>query len=121
MAAGLLVMPQSLVTTVGWLIFMRFLYGLMTAAVQPAINATLATVVHPTFRGRAYGINTSAMFIGSVVGPSLGGWVADVSGPRAVFLVTGALLLVSAVWVHRGLVKRPAGEPLVGAPETSAG
>jgi DHA1 family multidrug resistance protein-like MFS transporter len=120
MAAGLLVMPQSLVTTVGWLIFMRFLYGLMTAAVQPAINATLATVVHPTFRGRAYGINTSAMFIGSVVGPSLGGWVADGFGPRAVFLVTGALLLVSAVWVHRGLVKRPAGEPLVGAPETSA-
>ncbi len=117
MAAGLLVMPQSLVGTVGWLVFLRFVYGLMTAAVQPAINATLATVVHPSFRGRAYGINTSAMFIGSVVGPSLGGWVADGFGPRAVFLVTGGLLLASSFWVHRSLVNRDPNERLVGDPE----
>lgn len=115
-AGGLLVLPQSLVTTVGWLIFIRFLYGLTTAAVQPAINATLAAVVHPSFRGRAYGINTSAMFVGSVLGPSLGGWVADGFGPRAVFLVTGALLLLSSYWVHRRLVHRDVNEPLVGAP-----
>lgn len=120
LAAGLLVMPQSLVGTVGWLIFLRFLYGLMTAAVQPAINATLAAVVHPSFRGRAYGINTSAMFVGSVLGPSLGGWVADGFGPRAVFLVTGGLMLLSSFWVNRRLATRDPGEPLVGAPETDA-
>ncbi|MFZ5815441.1 MAG: MFS transporter [Bacillota bacterium] len=115
-AAGLLVLPQSLVTTVGWLILLRFLYGLMTAAVHPAINATLAAIVHPSFRGRAYGINTSAMFIGAVLGPSLGGWVADGFGPRAVFVVTGALLLASSLWVHHRLVHRDPHERLVGEP-----
>jgi len=119
LAAGLLILPQSLVTTVGWLILLRFLYGLMTAAVQPSVNATLAGVVHPSFRGRAFGINTSAMFIGSVVGPTLGGWVADGFGPRAVFWVTGLLLLASSYWVHRGLVTRDSNEPLVGDPETA--
>ncbi|HLN62792.1 MAG TPA: MFS transporter, partial [Symbiobacteriaceae bacterium] len=67
-AAGLLVMPQALSKTAGTLMALRFLYGLFTAAVQPAINATLAATVHPSFRGRAYGINQSAMFIGSVLG-----------------------------------------------------
>ncbi len=104
--AGLLVMPQSLVATAGTLIVLRFAYGLMTAAVQPAINATLASAVAPEFRGRAYGINTSAMFIGSVLGPSLSGYVADWFGPRAVFVFTGALLLVSAYWVYRELASR---------------
>lgn len=117
MAAGLLVLPQSLVGTVGWLIFLRFLYGLMTAAVQPSVNATLAAIVHPSFRGRAYGINTSALFIGSVLGPTLGGYVADGFGPRAVFLVTGVLMMIASYWVHRGLVDRDPNEPLVGAPE----
>ncbi|MFZ5823186.1 MAG: MFS transporter [Bacillota bacterium] len=116
MAAGLLVLPQSLVATAGWLILLRFLYGLMTAAVQPAVNATLAEVVHPSFRGRAYGINTSAMFIGAVLGPTLGGYVADGFGPRAVFLVTGAMLMASSLWVHRRLVNRDPNEPLVGEP-----
>lgn len=119
MAAGLLVMPQSLVSTAGWLILLRFFYGLMTAAVQPAINATLSAVVHPSFRGRAYGINTSAMFLGSVLGPTLGGSVADAFGPRAVFVVTGAMLIISSAWVHRRLVQRDPDERLVGEPEAT--
>lgn len=116
-AAGLLIMPQALVQTAGWLILLRFIYGLMTAAVQPSVNAALAEVVHPSFRGRAYGINTSAMYIGSVIGPTLGGYVADGFGPRAVFWVTGAMLLLSSVWVRRKLVDRDPGARLVGAPE----
>lgn len=116
-AASLLTIPQSLVQTIGWLVLLRFLYGVMTAAVQPAINATLAAIVHPSFRGRAYGINTSAMFIGSVLGPALAGYAADWFGPRSVFVLTGVLLLVSSVWVQRRLVQRDGGEPLVGDPE----
>lgn len=117
LVAGILVLPQSLVQTVGWLILLRFLYGLMTAAVQPSVNAALASVVHPSFRGRAFGINTSAMYMGSVLGPTVGGYVADGFGPRAVFLVTGALLMVASAWVRRTLVNRDPNEALVGAPE----
>ncbi len=117
MAAGLLVLPQSLVQTVGWLILLRFVFGIATAAVQPSVHAALAEVVHPSFRGRAYGINTSANNLGSVLGPSLGGWVADAFGPRAVFVVTGIVMLGASAWVQRMLVGRQTNEPLVGAPE----
>jgi MFS family permease len=113
--AGLLVLPQSLVTTAGMLILLRFLYGVMTAAVQPAINATLAVAVHPSFRGRAYGINQSANYMGAVIGPALSGYVADWFGPRAVFVFTGVMLLVSAIWVRRELSGAGTGEQ-VGAP-----
>jgi len=114
--AGLLVLPQSLVRTVGWLMLLRFVFGMATAAVQPSVNSALAEVVHPSFRGRAYGINNSAMNLGSVVGPSLGGWVADTLGPRAVFVVTGLVMLAASAWVQRMLVHGPE-EPLVGTPE----
>jgi len=118
LVAGLFVLPQSLVQTVGWLILLRFLYGLMIAAVQPSVNATLARVVHPSFRGRAFGINTSAMNVGAVLGPTLAGYVADGIHPRAVFLVTGALLAAASFWVRRNLVNRDPGEGLVGAPQS---
>jgi MFS transporter, DHA1 family, multidrug resistance protein len=114
--AGLFVMPQALAGTAGTLIVLRFLYGLCTAAVQPAVNATLAATVHPSFRGRAYGINQSAMFIGNVLGPTLGGYVADGFGPRYVFVFTGMMLLVATVWVYKELASRSGDEPLVGAP-----
>ncbi|WP_273380174.1 MFS transporter [Symbiobacterium thermophilum] len=116
LAAGLLILPQSLVQSIGWLILLRFVFGIATAAVQPSVNAALAEVVHPSFRGRAYGINTSANNLGSVLGPSLGGWVADAFGPRAVFVVTGLVMLAASAWVQRMLVHGPE-EPLVGAPE----
>jgi MFS transporter, DHA1 family, multidrug resistance protein len=115
-AAGLLVLPQFFVATASALVALRFVYGIFTAAVQPAVNATLAGVVHPSFRGRAYGINQSATAIGAVLGPTLGGYVADWWGPRAVFLLTGVLLLVSAAWVRRELAAGGGNGELVGAP-----
>ncbi|HYF94948.1 MAG TPA: MFS transporter [Symbiobacteriaceae bacterium] len=115
--AGLLVLPQSLVRTAGMLMLLRFIYGIFTAAVQPSINATLAYAVHPSFRGRAYGINQSAHFIGAVLGPTLSGYVADWFGPRAVFVFTGLLLMTSAFWVYRELAAHPVGRHLVGAPD----
>ncbi|MDF2628678.1 MAG: multidrug efflux protein [Symbiobacteriaceae bacterium] len=118
--AGVMVLPQSLAQTAGALIVLRFIYGIFTAAVMPSVNATLAATVHPSFRGRAYGINQSAMFVGNVLGPTLGGYVADWWGPRAVFLLTGTMLLIAATWVYRELASRTPGAALVGAPEASA-
>lgn len=114
--AGFLVLPQALAATAGTLIGLRFLYGLMTAAVQPAINATLAASVHPTFRGRAFGINQSAMFLGGVIGPTAGGYIADSLGPRAVFVWTGVMLVLSSIWVYRQLVSAGPVTQLVGDP-----
>lgn len=117
--AGLLALPQSLVTTAGSLILLRFVYGAMTAAVHPSVSAVLASTVHPTFRGRAFGINSGAMQMGAVIGASSGGLIADLFGQRAVFLFTGLLLVATAAWVYRALIKKDAGLGLAGAPTTT--
>lgn len=118
--AGVFILPQSLVTTTAALIILRFLFGIMTAAVQPSVNATLSTLVHPSFRGRAFGINTSAMNIGSVIGPLLGGYIADGFGPRMVFVSTGVLLLVASIWVNRQLNRKDLVMGQVGAPSSDS-
>lgn len=105
-AAGLLAMPQALAQTTGMMVILRFLYGIMTAAVQPAINASLAAAVDPSFRGRAFGINQSFSFVGAVLGPTGGGYVADYLGTKWVFVTTGALLMVASLWVYRRLATR---------------
>lgn len=114
--AGIFTLPQSLVTTTAALIVLRFLFGVMTAAVQPSVNATLSELVHPSFRGRAFGINTSAMNIGSVIGPLLGGYIGDGLGPRAVFVSTGIMLLAAGFWVSRELTGKSVVMGQVGAP-----
>lgn len=101
--AGLLALPQALVATTGTMVLLRFIYGIMTAAVQPSINASLAAAVEPEFRGRAFGINQSFSFLGAVVGPTGGGYVADAFGSRWVFVTTGVLLMVASLWVYRRL------------------
>lgn len=104
--AGLLAMPQALAATTGMMVLLRFAYGIMTAAVQPAINASLAAAVDPSFRGRAFGINQSFSFVGAVLGPTGGGYIADYMGPRWVFVTTGALLMIASLWVYRRLATR---------------
>ncbi|HLO04578.1 MAG TPA: MFS transporter [Symbiobacteriaceae bacterium] len=104
--AGLLAMPQALAKTTGMMVLLRFTYGIMTAAVQPAINAALAAAVDPSFRGRAFGINQSFSFVGAVLGPTGGGYIADYLGPRWVFVTTGALLMIASLWVYRRLATR---------------
>lgn len=112
--SGCFVIPQALAGSVAQLAALRLAFGLSQAAVQPAVNATIATAVDPSFRGRAYGIQTSATFIGSVTGPIVGGLIASYAGSRWVFLFTGAALLAASLWVRRGLLlPRPALAPPV--------
>lgn len=115
--AGLMVLPQSLVMTATQLILLRFAFGVFTSAVQPAVNATIATAVPASFRGRAYGINTSAHFIGAVIGPTIGGLIGSTLGHRAVFVVTSAMLVGASFWVNKMLVTRTAGAPEIAHPQ----
>jgi MFS transporter, DHA1 family, multidrug resistance protein len=108
LGAGLFVLPQSLVTTASQLIFLRFAFGLCTAASQPSVNATIALAVPASFRGRAYGILASTHFIGGVIGPVMGGYIGSTLGHRAVFVTTGVLLITAAFWINRTLVRQAA-------------
>ncbi|WAH36235.1 MFS transporter [Alicyclobacillus dauci] len=74
----------------------RFIYGAFFCAVFPAINGLVVMSTDPTFRGRAFGLNQTANQIGNMLGPTVGGLVAEVSSIHGVFWATGGLLAAVA-------------------------
>jgi MFS transporter, DHA1 family, multidrug resistance protein len=100
-AAGVLMVPQALVTNPWQLMVLRFLLGLATAGIMPALNTLVKHAVPDSITGRVFGINMSAQYLGVFSGSVLGGQVAALFGIRTVFFVTSALLLVNAAWVWK--------------------
>jgi len=84
---------------------LRFLFGLFLAALMPASNALIAKAVPGDFRGRAFGISSSFSQMGSVIGPLVGGVVGGHWGIKPVFVVTGAMLAATAIWMQNRAIE----------------
>lgn len=105
LAAGVLFIPQAFVTTVWQLGVLRFLIGLATAGILPAINTLIRHSIPESVAGRAFGYNQSAQFLGAFGGSIMGGSVAAVFGIQSVFYFTGALLIFNALWIYKVVYK----------------
>ena len=77
----------------------RFGLGLFVGAVLPVSNAMVGRLTDPAQRGMAYGVISSAYFVGNTLGPLAGGAIAATVGIDWVFAVTGALLALNFLWV----------------------
>jgi len=78
---------------------LQFLFGLFVVGVYPAINTIVVTDTDTSFRGRVFGLTTTANQFGSMVGPLIGGMVSGWIGIKPVFLFTGSLLLMVGLLV----------------------
>jgi DHA1 family multidrug resistance protein-like MFS transporter len=78
------------------LLILRAIQGMLTGTV-PAATTLVASSTPAARRGYALGMLQMAVYLGSTVGPFIGGLVADSLGFRPTFLVTGVLLLVAGV------------------------
>lgn len=78
-------------TVVGFGI-LQFLFGLFFVGASPAVSATMVNCTEPSFRGRVFGLATTANQSGAMIGPLVGGWISMVFGIQYVFLFTGSLL-----------------------------
>ncbi len=91
-------------TSAAWLIAMRTLQGL-AGSLLFATNIALATLSHPPEkRGRALGILTAGVYLGSTTGPFLGGLLVHHSDWRALFWFVGGVTLMTlllTLWVMR--------------------
>jgi len=86
--------PWSL--TLGTLVFFRGLQGVASGAIYATQLALLTENVPPALRGRAIGMNVSAVYIGLSVGPVVGGMLTHAFGWQGVFyLAAGVGLLVN--------------------------
>lgn len=107
--AGVLFVPQALVQDPWQLMALRFLLGIATAGLLPAINTLVRRSVPTAVAGRAFGYNQSAQFLGTFSGALAGGHIAALFGIHSVFFVTSALLLVNAAWFYQGVYRRMLG------------
>jgi EmrB/QacA subfamily drug resistance transporter len=88
------------------LIALRTAQGL-AASLLFATNIALVTLSQPPEkRGRALGILTAGVYMGTTLGPVLGGLITNDLGWRAIFLIAGGVSLVIAalsIWKLHGI------------------
>jgi len=99
-AAGIVMLPQALVSDPWQLTGLRFLLGLAAAGLSPSVNTLIKKITPDSLTGRVFGFNMSAAYLGVFAGAVFGGQVAAWLGTRYVFYITGALLLLNAAWVY---------------------
>jgi DHA1 family multidrug resistance protein-like MFS transporter len=86
------------VRTMGQFMLLRTVWGALTGTITAA--TTLVATNTPRKRvGFALGMLQMAIYVGSSLGPLLGGTVADTLGFRAAFWVTGSLLFLAGLGV----------------------
>ncbi|HYF92831.1 MAG TPA: MFS transporter [Symbiobacteriaceae bacterium] len=108
--AALLYVAQGFATATWQMVILRFVLGIFTGGLMPAAGGLIARTAPRDLQGRIFGLTNSAIFLGNTVGPLVGGAVAAQFGLRAVFPVTGALLLADLLWVTLGVHEKAPGQ-----------
>lgn len=91
---GVVILLQAFVTDVWQLLALRALMGL-TSGYIPNAMALVAAQVPRERSGWAMSMVSTAQICGVIMGPLMGGLLADWIGLRAVFIITSGLLLIS--------------------------
>jgi multidrug resistance protein len=84
----------------------RVMEGAVSAGFFPAANAFVSDVTTPENRGTAMGYLSMGNMVGFVVGPALGGFLAQFLGNRMPFILAGIATLFTMVLVYI-LVEEP--------------
>ena len=92
-AAVLCIASNDIVTLIG----ARVLMGLGASMTQSTSTAILLSSFPESERGKALGLQISAVGSGAVGGPAIGGFVVDAFGWQGVFFLTVALAVVAIV------------------------
>jgi MFS transporter, DHA1 family, multidrug resistance protein len=107
--AALTFVPQALAGHITMLLVGRFLLGLFVGGLVPSLNVLVKKLAPLEIQGRAYGFNSSSLFLGNFVGPLIGSNVAAIWGIKSVFYVTMTILLINSfiIFSNRELEKQP--------------
>lgn len=99
---------QALVTN-GWqLLILQAVVGIALGGVTPSISALLARYTRPGVEGAVYGLDNSIGSAARAVAPMLGSLIMVWWGMRSTFIVTGGLLLLTALFAAVALPDPPA-------------
>ncbi|MCA9953825.1 MAG: MFS transporter [Anaerolineales bacterium] len=115
LAAGLLFLPQSLVTSAWQLLLLQALTGAAAGGIVPALSALLARYTEPGEEGSVYGIDNSIVAAARAAAPLVGSVIAFWFDLRMTFVATAVIfLVVAAVAFLRLSGEEPAPLPQLG-------
>lgn len=86
----------AFVPNIYWLLFLRLLNGVFTGFV-PNATALIASQVPKDKSGATLGTLSTGVVAGTLTGPFVGGFIAEIFGIRNVFLLVGAFLFAAAI------------------------
>ena len=86
---------MGLVTNTWQLAGLRFIIGIADASLFPQVQTLLTKNSPTTLTGHVFSWNQSAMYIGNMFGPIIGGLVAGSLGYAGVFLVTVGFVFIN--------------------------
>ncbi len=101
MLGGAVVMGLMGVCTAPWqLLVLRAMQGALTGTVAAA-TVLVASLSPPAQTGATLGLLATSVYVGSSIGPAIGGMLADLFGNRVTFFATAALLAAAALVIMR--------------------
>ncbi|UOQ86865.1 MFS transporter [Gracilibacillus salinarum] len=89
--------PGAFVDTIWQLVIVRFLLGIAIGGVIPIRTAYIRQVSPLDIQGEVLGYNTSIRFLGNIIGPVIGGWIAGMYTISTVFYFSSGLLLACGI------------------------
>ena len=98
--AGSINLFQMFVGTIWQFVGIQFFFGLFLAGAVPNINAYITKITPANTRGKAFGLLTSAMQSGGVIGPLLGGALGTFLPTRFVLVIAGCILLCVSLYSY---------------------
>lgn len=93
LGSGVVLLLQSLPVGIWWFGVLQVLMGSCIVGINPSLSAAVTLNTDPSFRGRMFGMTTTAQQFGSMVGPVFASIVSTYIGISYVFSITGLLLL----------------------------
>lgn len=97
--AGVVSCLQGIPRTLWIFALFQFIFGLSFSGIFPSANSLLVLLTPASRRGESFALFFAAQQVGGAVGPILGGALATVLAPRAVFFTGGALLFCIGITV----------------------
>mgnify|MGYP001400287810 CR=1 FL=1 len=110
LGAALTSVPQAFVTQIWQLMTARFLFGMFLGGLLPSVNALIRKHTPDGMEARAYSFNQSALSLGNLTGPVLGGALSGVIHIQGIFILSACLFAVNALWVMKMLSGKPTGK-----------
>ncbi|GFN30037.1 MFS transporter [Paenibacillus xylaniclasticus] len=105
-ASGCVICTQYFVHQLWLFTVVQFCFGLFLAGIVPVINTLVVQNTDQSFRGRSFGMTTSANQLGQLFGPLIGGGMGMFLGIEWLFVTTGLLLASAGVAVSLRLAMK---------------